>query len=390
MSLPKELITLYGDVDAALESVPVSAFSSQRVALLGHLGEELKRLGASNPDIATFAFWCRRRHVEAMATRYPEPLRGRGTVLHIAPGNVPMNFAFSWALAFLSGCSSVVRLPNGYELETSSFLEALKRVTDGGIADAFCRYESSGEVTALLSQRVSARMLWGSDETVQSIRRIPSAPDCLDLPFPDRYSLSLMSAKHVNQLDDRGLHTLVRNFFSDTMAFDQNACSSPRGIIWFGSDSEIEKASEKFWMRLEDITRKRYTLAPVHAADRLVSAMTVLSTSREATLSSVIDAALLRLELPYSDFSTLREFRCGLFAEFRIQDLDQMQLLNDRRLQTLTTAVEPDLKLEEASRSWVFSRVVPVGSALAMGSVWDGLDIVRCLTVARGGGLNLG
>ena len=37
---------------------------------------------------------------------------GWGTVLHIAPSNIPVNFAFSFLMGFLSGNVNHVRVPS--------------------------------------------------------------------------------------------------------------------------------------------------------------------------------------------------------------------------------------------------------------------------------------
>ena len=37
---------------------------------------------------------------------------GWGTVLHIAPANIPVNFAFSFLMGFLSGNINYVRVPS--------------------------------------------------------------------------------------------------------------------------------------------------------------------------------------------------------------------------------------------------------------------------------------
>ena len=36
---------------------------------------------------------------------------GRGSILHITPSNVPMNFAYSLSFGLLSGNRNIIRLP---------------------------------------------------------------------------------------------------------------------------------------------------------------------------------------------------------------------------------------------------------------------------------------
>lgn len=65
------------------------------------------------PDVVTFAFWIRRASLMKLKERFEETdsfRLGRGVVFHIAPSNVPVNFAYSLAaeslpeMPILSGC----------------------------------------------------------------------------------------------------------------------------------------------------------------------------------------------------------------------------------------------------------------------------------------------
>ena len=65
-------------------------------------------------DVISFAYWCRRANIEKLRKNYSETrLRlGRGLIFHVAPSNVPVNFAFSFAFSLLSGNSNIVRVPS--------------------------------------------------------------------------------------------------------------------------------------------------------------------------------------------------------------------------------------------------------------------------------------
>ena len=65
-------------------------------------------------DLMTFGFWCRKANIIKLSENYlgKNFMLGRGNVLHIAPSNVPMNFAYSFAFGMLSGNCNIVRLPS--------------------------------------------------------------------------------------------------------------------------------------------------------------------------------------------------------------------------------------------------------------------------------------
>ena len=63
----------------------------------------------------TFAFWIRRANIERLAREFgtssqDQERLGLGLVLHFAPSNVPINFAFSYVFGLLAGNSGIVRV----------------------------------------------------------------------------------------------------------------------------------------------------------------------------------------------------------------------------------------------------------------------------------------
>ena len=88
------------------------------------------------------------------------------------------------------------------------------------------------------------RLIWGGDATVEHIRALPASKRCVDICFPDRYSLCILAAKAINEASQIELEKLISNFYNDVYLFDQNACSSPHLILWQGEDQEILKAKE--------------------------------------------------------------------------------------------------------------------------------------------------
>ena len=64
------------------------------------------------PDVITFGFFCRHGNISRLKSQYSgicENRLGRGVTFHIAPSNVPINFAYSLVAALLAGNSCIVR-----------------------------------------------------------------------------------------------------------------------------------------------------------------------------------------------------------------------------------------------------------------------------------------
>ena len=96
-----------------ISNTPCIVFDESRINFLSDLSKSL--LSKANireyPDVATFAFWCRKSNLMRIAKNQADGnLRlGVGLAFHISPSNVPVNIAVSLAFGVLSGKICVVR-----------------------------------------------------------------------------------------------------------------------------------------------------------------------------------------------------------------------------------------------------------------------------------------
>ena len=93
---------------------PLAPFDGGVMAFLSDLGAALiaDREARAYPDVVAFGFFCRRANLEALAREYEGAVSdrlGRGLSFHIAPSNVPVNFAYSLAAGLLAGNACVVK-----------------------------------------------------------------------------------------------------------------------------------------------------------------------------------------------------------------------------------------------------------------------------------------
>ena len=91
-------------------------------------------------------------------------------------------------------------------------------------------------------------------KTINDVRQSPINPHTTDITFSDRYSFSIIKSKNILNLNKKLLDKLVKNFFNDTYLMDQNACSSPHIIFWYGDNVDMERSSKKFWNSLKEFT----------------------------------------------------------------------------------------------------------------------------------------
>lgn len=342
------------------------------------------------PDVVSLAYWCRKANIQKMKERLGvgEHRLGRGLAFHIAPANIPVNFAFSFLFSLLAGNGNVVRVPSKPFPQVMIICSAIRRVLgEEQFADlregtAFVAYPSSErEITAAFSAMADARLIWGGDLTINTIRCLPTKPRCVDLCFADRYSAAIIDGSAVMAADDQQLLRESEGFYNDTYLMDQNACSSPRIIFWYAG---TKIARDRFWTAVAEQVSKRYTLRPALAMDKYTKLCEDAVNVPEITECRRIGNFLTVLSLSQlpNDVTKLRG-QCGYFYEFELKDLTQIVPYINEKFQTITTFGISREELRSIVMKYGFAgvdRIVPFGSAADIGLIWDGYDIVRSLS----------
>ena len=370
----------------------VGVFDTTRINFLAALSERL--LGRSEikkyTDLAAFAFWCRRANIESKKIDSNDGMHrlGWGIALHITPGNVPMNCAFSFAFGLLSGNSNVVRLPSEnfpqIALLIGEMTHLFSKAEFAEVAkyNALVRYDRNANVTASLSEISDLRMIWGGDLTINEVRKLECGPRCVDLVFPDRYSFSVICLEALRASSNDELETLTQRFYNDTYLFDQNACSSARLIVWYGKEQADER--ELFWDRLQRYVESRYEVSlglSVEKYGRLCSDMLGKSAVHRVVRHG---SWVYRVEwevLPEDSEQYLG--RGGYFYEWLTEDLDVISRLASKRSQTLSYfGVNKEVLKSIVVKNKLagIDRIVPIGRGLDMDLVWDGYDLVRSMS----------
>ncbi|MCR4818815.1 MAG: hypothetical protein K5841_07660, partial [Fretibacterium sp.] len=322
-------------------NVPLPACSDEALAFVSGLSAHLMKLQEARiyPDIAALAFWGRRAGLERMKQNCPESAQrlGRGLCFHVAPGNIPVNFAFTFLFGVLAGCANIVRLPARDFPQTSVLLKAIKDVlTDfPEIArrTAFVRYPANNDITAEFSRIADARMIWGGDRTIASIRSLPTPPRCVDLCFADRYSLCILDGNAVLEAGDEKIKRLAEGFYNDTYLMDQNACSSPQLILWL---NDSKAARNCFWEAVRITAEKKYPLQAAVCVDKYVHACRDAIEQTGAHLTRQTNL-LYRVELAALDDSVEQcRGRGGYFYEYSLDNSGELCAVVTDKYQTVT------------------------------------------------------
>jgi hypothetical protein len=345
------------------------------------------------PDVATFAFFCRRANINVLKKNYFDDnifKIGRGIIFHITPGNVPVNFAYSLFSGLISGNINIIKVPSKEFEQVNIIIRAISKVLKlknykeiFGDRLYIVKYEKDNEATKIFSKLCDVRIIWGGDITINEIRKASIPSKSTELTFSDRYSISVINARSYIALENK--QKLAIDFYNDTYLFDQNACTAPQAIYWIGSKNEVYEAQKIFWNLLKLVLNdKKFDLQPIVSIDKLTTFF-----SQAINIENIVKVKhenndIWRVHNSNIN-SDIESYRCssGYFNEFTIQSLDELTPIINRKYQTICYF---GVSINEFS-SWVarnkpvgIDRIVPIGRTMDFSLVWDGFDLVNNLS----------
>ncbi len=376
---------------------PKAPFAEDVLAFLDALSRQLMADKAAKafPDVVTLGFWLRKASLLSMRERFlpkegmlsDSRMVGRGVAFHIAPSNVPLNYAYSLFAGLLGGNANVVRIPSKDFPQIAIVNEAVQRLLAKPYAALqpyihLVRYGRSKEVNDYFSSLCDVRVVWGGDDTIANLRQSPLPPRATEIVFADRYSFALIDADRYLESEHKA--RIASDFYNDTYLSDQNACTSPRVVVWMGS--RIAEAKEVFWSALADFAEGRYPFQAIQGVDKL--SLLYNAAADYGGLKAAKKGSNLLYRAQVSKLSPgLMDYRGngGYFYEYdcegSIDDIDIRDFCNDTRCQTLCYIGEKKM-FERLLTSGIrgIDRVVPVGHTMDFDLIWDGYHLVERLT----------
>ena len=384
-------------------SLAREAFDDNTIDFLDELSKLFMKEPAYRqyPEIYSLGFWCRRAHIEKMRNEFRDRIqdaserRGRGLVLHIAPSNMPAMFAYSWITSLLAGNQNIVRLSGRSNEITDAAVSGIKSVLSRPEFDAirdnnaFVTFQRGSGHLEEISKKAKARIIWGGDQTVDNISRIPKADDCVDITFPDKYSIALLRMSDFAGLDDKELKHLAHLFYNDTLGADQNACSSPRTIFWLNdseagtNEANAETVKEKWWAAFAE-EAKNYDLQPWIATEKYRTLCRMYATRKGIGPVRRLGNRLYLVPAAKDvrDITEL-EARFGMFYEMDIESIDEMMPYMASKVQTIVCSGSDQETIYEKIRGAGCEgcdRVVAIGEALDFNTTWDRKDLLEMLS----------
>ena len=336
-------------------------------------------------DVAAFAFWIRRNSLLSFSEYYKNDVNrlGRGVVFQIAPSNIPIQFAVTLVYALLSGNASVIRVSNKLFVQVDILCETLNSLLEEKYMELkqyiiIIRYDYSNMITKWLSGECDVRIIWGGNQTIEAIRKYDIGKRTLELTFADRFSIAVINSDEYVKLDP---NRIAQKFYMDTYYVDQNACSSPRIVVWLGN--HLEEAKRTFWTSLLNIVNEQYDFQPICSTDKLLQ-FCLLASEKEGVNMISDNNKIVRIRIENLDSEIMKyKGNSGFFFEYDAENLKEILKLLTKECQTITCLGIDRVKLnnlikENGVRGG--DRIVDIGHALDLSLIWDGYDMIRELS----------
>lgn len=364
-------------------------FDNEIIDFLNTLSKMLMKLPEAKmyPDVITLAFWMRKSSVMELRKRFMKQTKdivlGRGIAFHIAPSNVPVNYAYSLVTGLLTGNANIVRIPSKEFPQVSIINKAIKSILEEypNVARYIClvRYERDPNINDLISGIADIRIIWGGDNTIKEIRKSPLGARANDVTFADRYSLAVIDSEQYLAVDDK--ERLAEEFYNDTYLSDQNACTSPRMVVWLGNCKE--EAKELFWKYEHELVKKKYEFQPIMAINKLTSCYMTSILFAGSKINRMEDNYIVRVMVPKAELRLMDlKDNSGFFFEYDCDDIMEIHdLCDNTHCQTIGFLGNREQILPLiASGVRGVDRIVPIGKTMDFDFIWDGYNLVERMT----------
>lgn len=341
------------------------------------------------PELVSLAFWLRRGELLKLRDGHLQGVhKPRGLAFHIPPANVDTIFIYSWVLSILCGNCNVIRISQRAGRTTQILLECFQRAVEKGFPGIkrntiFVKFPHESNFLQIISEKAQVRIVWGGDQTIKNVRKVPVSPRAIDLGFADRFSVAILRSSRVKELSELDLSSLAENFYNDAYLFNQKACSSPRLIFWQGSHKEMLEAQDILLPRIVEVAQKKNFVIDESLAMYKLKAVYRGAILAESEQSFYSGPELVNINLKeIKDLSGVREmeFGGGVFFSGAIAALAGIKEVFGWKDQTISVFGFSSAEVVEFANDLTgvgIDRIVPVGEALKFNPVWDGLDLIE-------------
>jgi hypothetical protein len=376
------------DILENMSKVPaLKTFSKCSMDFFSNLSKEIlkDRRSRKYVDVMSYAYWIRKASIENVKEKHLDRKNriGRGVAFHIAPSNVPVNFAVSMTSSLLAGNATIIRVSNKNFEQVDIICDAINKILCNQCKDMQCylcliRYEHSELITQELSNMCDVRIIWGGNNTINTIRKAALPSRAIEMAFADRYSLAVINS---NTYLNENLDEIAKRFYTDTYYSDQNACSSPRLVVWLGD--KVEEARGIFWKKMNEIVENDYEMKPIQAVDKFTS-LSMLGMRYDGVRLVSDNNLVVRIEVDKL-YPELMDYKNGggYFFEYKASKLDDIVPVLTKQCQTISVlGIDKQDILDIVFKYGVrgVDRIVELGQTMALEFIWDGFKMIETMS----------
>lgn len=381
-----------GKVDKVFASKILKPFDDIAVEFISELSKKiLKDNNLKNfPELVSMAFWMRKSHILSIKNEFFDKKKdrvwlARGTAFHIAPSNVDTIFIYSWFLSLLVGNKNIIRISQSNNEQLDILIQIIDELSSKdkfkAIKDRFLiiTYEHNKDITEFFSKQCDIRVIWGGDNTINTIRSIPIKPTAIELSFADKFSIAVINSNFMLQNLNKK-NKLYENFYNDSFWFDQQACSSPKLVCWVGDQESVDKAKKEFWNGVTKIYQKKFDdFSSSRAMDKMVATYSLAIENDKILIDNNPLIQTVQLD---NHKSISRNLHCGagLFYELTLNKIDELGDFILKKDQTIGIyGFEKKNIIDFISKTLPdgVDRIVSIGKMMDFSLVWDGHDLTR-------------
>lgn len=386
----KDINFLVGNVNNYKSVNALKPFDDIIIDFLDDLSKELFNNKKSKiySDIITFAFYIRKSNIIKIKQKYLIKndiyKYGRGIVFHIAPSNVPVNFAYSLVSSLICGNINYIKVSSKDFEQVDIICESINKIINKynkliPFINIF-KYNNDKNINDYFSSICDIRVIWGGNQTINILRESPLKPRAREITFADRYSLILIDSNYFDNLSEDDKIQIANSFYNDTYFSDQNACTSPRMICF------LDYISLDFYKYIYKVIKEKYNLQEIISSNKLleVSKFAIKYSHLNPVFKRYNDENYLYLINVNNIDESLIEFKgnSGLFIEYVFKSFDEMESIFDNdEVQTISYIGDADfINYFKLNNFKGIDRVVPVGKTMDFDIIWDGYDLFEMFT----------
>ena len=335
------------------------------------------------PELIALGFWLRDAHIKKLKQKFIKStqdklIQARGVVFHIAPNNVDTIFLYSLLLSMFVGNSNIVRVSQNITPQMQMLLDILtKTITSYENVSKkmmIVSYGHDDKITTKFSMMCDVRVVWGGDNTISHIRKLPLKATSTELLFANKFSLLAIKLKDKDELTNNFLEKCYR----DSITFMQQACSSVKAICWIDTTQNLQ---DIFWKKFLKFVEEKETIFDEKGSVDKLMVEIKLALNHNVTIKN--ENNIFKVKLPtIQALESKNHCGLGLFYEVDLQTLDKLLDNVDRGYQTLSVYgfTKEDIKKSfQTSKPKGIDRVVSLGKAMEFSPIWDGYDMMQSL-----------